>query len=185
MDYEIFKIINGWAGQYEWLDFTMKSISEYGPYLFAIVVALMAIDWRSEERRKAGIFAIATAVLAVGINYVIGLIYYRDRPFVVHEVTLLLDHEADFSFPSNHTAGAFSIAFVLFYYYRRWGGLFLILACLIGLARPFVGHHYPSDVLGGITVALLSSFCIIYFGEKMFAKFAARKKGQTATLKDS
>lgn len=181
MDYEIFKTINGWAGQNELLDFTMKSISEYGPYLFALVVALMAIDWRSTERRKAGILAIATAVLAVGINWVIGQFYYRDRPFVVHEVNLLLEHKANFSFPSNHTAGAFAIAFVLFYYFKRWGGLFLILASLIGLARPFVGHHYPSDILGGISVALFSAICIVFIGEKVFAKLSVRKQAEQAS----
>ncbi len=64
------------------------------------------------------------------------------------------------SFPSGHSATAFS-AFVAFGYMApKWRYLFYFIAFLIAFSRVVVGAHYPSDalagsILGAVTTVLL------------------------------
>ena len=55
----------------------------------------------------------------------------------------------DPSFPSDHAAAAFAIAFAILAFSRRAGMRFLVAATLIGLSRIALGLHYPSDVIAG------------------------------------
>ncbi len=59
------------------------------------------------------------------------------------------------SWPSGHSAAAFSMALFLATGVRKpWAALFLLLGALIGASRVFHLRHYPSDVLGGFALAL-------------------------------
>ena len=51
------------------------------------------------------------------------------------------------SFPSSHTSSNFAVAAVLVLFYRRWGGLYFLMAAAIGYSRIYTGAHWPSDVL--------------------------------------
>jgi undecaprenyl-diphosphatase len=63
------------------------------------------------------------------------------------------------SFPSAHTLIAFSIAFSLYMSgIKKAASWLLFLGVLIGLARVMAGVHYPSDIIGGILIALASSW---------------------------
>lgn len=55
------------------------------------------------------------------------------------------------SFPSNHTAVAFAMAYLVLRLYPTWPNILLLylLAFFIGLSRVYLREHYPLDVLGG------------------------------------
>lgn len=55
------------------------------------------------------------------------------------------------SFPSNHTAVAFAMAYLVARLYPAWYNIVVlyILAFLIGLSRVYLREHYLLDVLGG------------------------------------
>ena len=40
-------------------------------------------------------------------------------------------------------------------------GLAVLVACTIGIARVFVGVHYPGDILGGVGSGLLAASMVI------------------------
>lgn len=158
MDFTIFQWINGLAGENRFLDGIMMFMTDYGPYGFALILFLMLLNWRSKTQRISGFYTGATLAFALALSYGIGQLWPRERPFVAHDhVNVLLHHAADSSFPSDHTTGAFAIAFALWFHNRLLGGMMLILALLIGISRPFVGHHYPGDVLAGIMVAFIAA----------------------------
>jgi undecaprenyl-diphosphatase len=73
------------------------------------------------------------------------------------------------SFPSDHTAGAVAIAVSLWLYNRKLG-LPMFISLLIGFSRIYVGHHYPTDVLGGIVVGAISAFIINKVGNKLLKR---------------
>ncbi|PTM53201.1 undecaprenyl-diphosphatase [Desmospora activa] len=170
MDYQLFEWINGWAGKFGWLDFLMIVMTEYGPYFFALV--LFALFFFKKHRR-GGITTGSTLALALGFSFLIGQLWERARPFVTYDdVNVLLYHAADASFPSDHTTGAFAIAFGLWHHHRGLGSIMFMLACLIGISRPFVGHHYPGDVLAGIAVAWIAAQIVKFVMGKMEARSA-------------
>ncbi|MFC4076073.1 undecaprenyl-diphosphatase [Salinithrix halophila] len=167
MDFTIFQWINSFAGKNPLLDGLMMGMTAYGPYGFAILLFLMLLNWRSKSQRIGGFYAGVTLMLAFIISYGIGQCWSRERPFVTHDqVNVLLHHAADSSFPSDHTTGAFAIAFALWYHNRFLGGILLVLALMIGISRPFVGHHYPGDVLAAILIAFLAAKTVQLIREK-------------------
>lgn len=73
------------------------------------------------------------------------------------------------SFPSGHTATAFTIFLVTIYYFPKKVvlavGAIYALAC--GYARVYLGQHFPLDVAGGMIVAILTLILSIYISNKI------------------
>jgi undecaprenyl-diphosphatase len=185
MDYQLFQWINGWAapGLHPFLDLCMEGLTKLGPAIYVLVLLVLLLRREPNTSRTAGFYGFVTAFLALGINFVLGHLFYRPRPFVTHHVNLLLSHAADSSFPSDHTTGAFAIAFFLYRYNRRLGGILLVLAALIGLSRIYVGHHYPTDVLGGIVVAFIAAQVIYWAASRFSKKPSLFRSGSSAHMR--
>jgi len=97
-------------------------------------------------------------VIGDGLKYLFG----RYRPVMLFEDNLYGLHFfstkwAMHSTPSGHTIRAFSILTALSILYRRFTGIFISLAVLIGASRVFVTAHYPSDVLFGAFIGIFTS----------------------------
>ena len=60
--------------------------------------------------------------------------------------------------PSDHATAAFAIAFAVgVFLHRRWGAALTVVAVVIGMARVWVGLHYPGDILAGAVIAALAA----------------------------
>lgn len=165
IDLQLFNLINGLAGKSRVLDLLGIFLADYLGY-FLILLALYLIfsrstDWRI--RYQSLLFTVLALILARGIlTEIIRFFYNRPRPFAALEITPLLSHEAVASFPSGHAAFYFALALAVFYFLdRSWGWKLIGAAFLIGLARVFVGIHWPLDIVGGLVMALLSVWLII------------------------
>ena len=62
-----------------------------------------------------------------------------------------------FSFPSGHTAAAFVMAGLLSYFFPMLSMPLFSWAIMVGFSRIFLGVHYPTDILAGIVIGLLSA----------------------------
>lgn len=81
--------------------------------------------------------------------------WFRIRPFVAENYTPLINVYAQTkSFPSDHTAIAFFLAFLLGAHKRSWAPIAYVLAGLVGIGRVLVGVHYPIDIFAGALVGL-------------------------------
>jgi len=67
------------------------------------------------------------------------------------------------SFPSDHTAVAFALAWLIYLWSPKAGIWFLALALLIGVARIIVGIHYPTDILAGMLLGIFFAWFIHKF----------------------
>ena len=113
--------------------------------------------------RMASASALTAAAVAMLANQVIThFVWDRSRPYTTHGASdrLLSAPSVDPSFPSDHAAAAFAIAFAVLAYSRRGGIAFLFAATLIGLSRIALGMHYPSDVLAGALVGWLAAMLV-------------------------
>ena len=87
----------------------------------------------------------------------------RPRPFNVHQQILLRSIPLDqFSFPSGHTLHAVIFSMVAIHYYPMLATALIPFTILIGLSRPILGLHYPSDVLVGALIGILISTISFY-----------------------
>lgn len=165
LDYKLFEAINQYAGQSQLLDTSVMLFSKFGPIFFGLVFLWL---WFSKslnnfENRKIVLFALTVVAITIGINLLIELFYFRPRPFVVHDVNFLSDKSSsDPSFPSNHAAGSFALAFALFWKRRKLGSILIASAVLMAFSRIYVGVHYPLDVIAGMLIAASVTMIVIW-----------------------
>jgi len=87
----------------------------------------------------------------------------RPRPFNVHQQISLRSVPLDqFSFPSGHTLHAVIFSMVAIHYYPMLSVALIPFTILVGLSRPILGLHYPSDVLVGTLIGILISTLSFY-----------------------
>jgi undecaprenyl-diphosphatase len=118
-------------------------LGEHAACWFALAAAGAASQQPKREPwlRGAGIVATAYAV-----NYALKLVVRRPRP-ELPGLAPLSGVVSRLSFPSAHATTSFAAA-------RAYEGLvparFLYAAAILfGVSRPYLGVHYPSDVLAG------------------------------------
>lgn len=164
----------------DWMNGFWKAVTMLGDggwFWIALAAALLI----PRKTRLMGF----TALLAMGIGALfvnIGLknIVARIRPYeVVDGLRLLIDPQHDFSFPSGHSCASFASALVyLRTGPRKFGVPAMVLAALIAFSRLYVGVHYPTDVLAGIAVGILSAL----LAEKL-VRFIKERRSRKASPK--
>lgn len=104
-----------------------------------------------------GVAALATQLL----KHTIG----RPRPRVTHEGEFQFEPSlvSGFdSFPSGHASASFAVATVLTRHFPRFGWVSYLGAALIACSRVWRGSHFPTDVVAGAIVGVLSGALLAY-----------------------
>lgn len=177
LDFKVFEAINQFAGHNAFLDHSVVLFTKFGPLLFGLFFIWLWFTKYGDrqENRKIVLFAFTIAVITIGIDKIIEISFFRERPFVNHDVTMLVDKSnLDPSFPSNHTAGSFALSLALFWKRKKMGSILLILSGLMAVSRVFCGVHYPTDVLMGAFIALFVALIVIWqrhLIEPLFIRF--------------
>lgn len=143
----------------DFLDAAMPIISmlgNAGAIWIACAVVLLLIP---KTRRVGVVLAVSLALEAICCNFILKPLVARIRPFDMNTAAqLLISAPKDFSFPSGHTGAAFAAASALFFSKNRLWIPSLILAILIAFSRLYLYVHYPTDVLGGALLGILSGW---------------------------
>ena len=148
----------------------MYHITSIGSVILALI-ALYFIIKGSRSGKIAGVAVLASCVLEViVVNGILKNLIARPRPFVTYdEVIPLANILSEHSFPSGHTALVFSMAFVIYKLFPKiFGNVAIVIACLVGFSRVYLGVHYPSDVLAGIVVGYVVSEIIELISRKFY-----------------
>ena len=128
-------------------------------------MGIYALIKKDQPLLKDAIFIGTSVIEAVGITYGMKYAIDRQRPYIKYPgVINPIELEDSPSFPSGHTAAAFSLATSLSITYPKWYVIApsAIWACGVGFARINQGVHYPSDVLTGAAIGVGCAFANIY-----------------------
>jgi len=120
-----------------------------GAVWIVIGVTLAIVD---SSHREAWLICAALGPIAIGLNYVVKLIVKRPRPQLAG-LPPLGGAPSSLSFPSAHATSSFAVATAMTRV-EPLGGLAFILAIALALGRPYLGMHYPSDVLVGALLGI-------------------------------
>jgi len=115
----------------------------------AVGVLLAVLDG---SNRGAWLVCAALGPVAIGLNYVVKLVVRRPRP-VLEGLPPLGGAPSSLSFPSAHATSSFAVATAMTRV-EPWGALAFLLALALSLGRPYLGMHYPSDVLAGAVLGV-------------------------------
>jgi membrane-associated phospholipid phosphatase len=103
--------------------------------------------------REAWLLCAFLGPIAIALNYLVKAIVKRRRP-VLEGLPPLGGAPSSLSFPSAHATSAFAVATAMTRV-EPWGALAFVLAFALALGRPYLGMHYPSDVLAGALLGAL------------------------------
>lgn len=157
MNDRIEDLLNGLSGHVAVLD-RLMIVTARDVVFLAAVVLLGLWFWpaggagRALNQRVAAVAALAV-LLALGVGSALGRLHQEARPFVSDSATrLLVPHAADNGFPSDHAVLSFALAGAIVWWRRLVGGVVLAAAVLVGIARVYVGVHWPSEIVAGAAI---------------------------------
>lgn len=162
-DINTVETVNGWD-----MHDLSRGLSHSGPILsvgLPTAMGIYALIKKDQPLLKDAIYIGTSVIEAVGITYGMKYAFDRQRPFVKYPDKIHpIDPEDSPSFPSGHTAAAFSLATSLSITYPKWYVIApsAVWACGVGLARINQGVHYPSDVLTGAAIGVGCAFVNVY-----------------------
>lgn len=175
MNLFLFDLISGLSRKNFILDGAGVFFAEYVPYL--LILGFFWILFRQPEWRRR-LFFLSEAAIAVIlsrglITEIIRFFYYSPRPFEFLYFQSFIP-ESGSSFPSGHAAFYFALAAIIFFYNRRWGIWYFVISLLIGVARIFVGVHWPLDIVAGSVIGVLCGLLVHRFLLDYFKNIKSR-----------
>ncbi|MBC8043130.1 MAG: phosphatase PAP2 family protein [Rhizobacter sp.] len=170
IDVSIFRLINeAWANPF--FDVLMPfatHLKRSWPITAAAILFVLV------RRRWDGLSIVLLSVLAVAVadQTASGLfkpLVQRTRPcFELENVRLLIDQVRSYSFASSHAANSFAVATMTWIYFgkspdkldKAFAWFMIVYASINSYSRVYIGVHYPSDVLGGAAMGVVSAILI-------------------------
>jgi undecaprenyl-diphosphatase len=140
----------GWSSRAFWTAIT--HLGGTGTSLLAAGLPWFACC-RLHEASKLALLAVAVSHLIVQL---VKRTVARSRPAKVERFVVLVSEPDCFSFPSGHATAAMCVALVYGMAFPVWSVPLLLLAMLVGFSRVRLRVHYPSDVLVGQLIALVT-----------------------------
>jgi undecaprenyl-diphosphatase len=146
------------------LSFTMPWISHSGNgYYYPVIPAVLLLF---DSQKAWGLFAAGLFSFAIELPLykLLKNSIKRIRPCeVLSDVHGRVAPSDKFSFPSGHTAAAFVMATLLSYFFPILSIPLISWALLVGFSRIYLGVHYPTDILAGLTIGVLSALIALIF----------------------
>jgi membrane-associated phospholipid phosphatase len=110
------------------------------------------------DRWESWVICALLGPLAIGLNYALKLVVKRPRP-VLEGLPPLGGAPSSLSFPSAHATSSFAVATAMVRVDPAMAGAFVV-AILLAVGRPYLGMHYPSDVLAGAFLGVLLGLAV-------------------------
>jgi len=169
----------------EWIQTNLPFLCNKLSQLFSafgeqvVLVAILGFLYWCYDK-ELGKFVGVNVLTSLMWNPLIKNILIRNRPYMDHETIKCLrpvDKSADiynisaqgYSFPSAHSSNAASVYVSIAVYCKKriLTVIAVVLPLLVGISRVAVGVHYPTDVLGGWALGLITLAVMVFLQKKI------------------
>ena len=165
-DKNLFVLINGQMKN-RILDLLMPRITHLGGAIFTLASLASFIIFFEGNLRIWSIEAIISLTVSHIIVQIIKKIYRRNRPYLdILDTKTFPNPLIDYSFPSGHTTSSFAIVTVFVLNFPSISLILIPLAIIIGISRIYLGLHYPTDVVFGALLGLITSVMVVDYVNK-------------------
>lgn len=141
------------------LDLIFSIVTNFG---FVVVVALIIPSLIMYKKSKKFVYLIwITFIIAFALNFIIKLIFHRQRPienFSYPFVSIL-----NYSFPSMHSFVVFALLPALIKFFPKQKYFWIAFGILIAFTRVYFSFHFLSDVVFGALAGYLVGKIILGF----------------------
>lgn len=164
-DQTVFQFLHKLIGVSAFIDLFLIFLASYLIYILSVGFVFVVLREKKNWKDRFLLFSLTTisVILSRGIiKPIIVSFFERPRPFVEFGIEPILDIAAKPAFPSGHMAFIIPIVCVIWLISRRLGIWYLAGALFMGIARISVGAHWPTDIIGGTLVGLIS-FVVVYY----------------------
>jgi len=143
----------------------VKGLGIIGEWAAVWVAIGLAGAARDQEKRGRWLIGAATGPAAVIVNYAVKLSFGRQRP-LLEDHPPLAKAPSNLSFPSAHSTSSMAAATAFGRVDPRTRVPLYLLATSICVSRPYLGMHYPSDVVAGALFGVLIGGFVPGVGER-------------------
>lgn len=142
----------------------LSTIGDAGLLWIGVAILLICM----KKYRKCGL-QVAVAMLLTFIvgNLILKNMIHRDRPcWIDPSITLLVKSPSDYSFPSGHSMNGFTASVSILLCDKKLGIPAVILATAIAFSRLYNFVHFPTDVIAGIVIGIVSALFVNYLFQR-------------------
>lgn len=166
IDVAIFFFINSALANpvFDWLMPFITDFNKNKLVLSLIGVFVVYILWKGGRTGRITVSVlILTIIVSDQLNSsILKEIFGRIRPCrALNGVRMLVDCGGGLSFPSSHAVNNFAGATVIVHFYRSQKWYWFSFAALVAISRPYVGVHYPSDIVAGAMVGIFIGLAMV------------------------
>ena len=179
-----FQLING--NHNDIADQFFKYFTHYGDGVMWVPLGLFCFFFK----RKYFIAVLAGAIISTLLAQFLKRVVYPEelRPisylsesFPVHQIAGV-EMRRLHSFPSGHTTTAFTMALIMSHMINKkaWSIALPLLALIAAYSRVYLAQHFPTDLLGGMFIGIISAISALLIYKKIIRRLNERvvlKKG--------
>ena len=143
----------------------------WAPTIPAIIYFGYVFFRRNIQVRCRGLKFLLSIGFSQLITEVLKIIVNRERPADRYPYEIFVSSTThDGSFPSGHTSAAFATATILVLENEKWyiAVPAYLWAGSVAYSRMYLGKHYPSDVMGGVMIGIVSAYLSRWLTKKLF-----------------
>ncbi len=139
-----------------------------------LLLGVVLLFFKKTRKTGAAVLLSYVGVLLFG-ELLLKHVVSRLRPCQIDQAfAMLVERPTSSSFPSTHSAFAFGAATAIFMNYKKAGVAAFIVAALVAFSRLYLFLHFPTDVLCGIVLGIVTGIAAVRICELAAKKIRSK-----------